>query len=75
MIATAIRTAAAPVTAVAAPLATAADIRASIQALTAEAEAHETLIDTQHGSYHAAHAASYRRCVELLRACLHHAEA
>ena len=62
---------AAPVVAVSAPLASAGDIRAAIEVLTAEAQAHDTLT----GNYHVAEAAALRRVIALLRACLHHAGA
>lgn len=58
-----------PVAAVSAPLASASDIRAAIEVLTYEAQAHDTLT----GDYHVAEAAALRRAVALLRACLHHA--
>jgi hypothetical protein len=60
-----------PVAAVSAPLASAGDIRAAIEVLTAEAQAHDTLT----GNYHVAEAAALRRVIALLRACLHHAGA
>jgi hypothetical protein len=60
-----------PVVALAAPLATAADIRAAINVLRDEAAAHDTLSGPQHAS----DAASLRRAIALLRACLHHADA
>jgi|GEM_PF-2916007 hypothetical protein len=62
-------TPAAPVVAVAEPLATAADIRAAIDVLGDEAWAN----DTVGGKRAADRAASLRRAVALLRACLHHA--
>jgi hypothetical protein len=60
-----------PVVAVSAQLACAYDIRAAIEVLTAEAQAHDTLT----GNYHVAEAAALRRVIALLRACLHHAGA
>jgi len=64
-----------PVVAVAEPLATAADIRAAIDVLASEADAHEALAGFNTAGYHATEAAQMRRVIALLRACLHYVEA